>query len=256
MKANCFPCQVWLLCVLVLFLAGSCATSAGLEERKRQEEASRLLGEAYLAQGDYTPALREFLKAEKLYSKDPYLHNDLGLAYMAKNELDLALDHYKKAVNIKPDYAPARNNLGTAYLAKKDWDEAIECFEALTGDLLYATPHYPLSNLGLAHYHKKAFGRAEMYYLQALAQKPNFVLALRGLGRTYTAMGRIPEALKAIETAVKQSPLSPQLQFDLGRVYSLSRDYPKARHAFEKVIELAPGTPLAAEAKEEAAKIR
>lgn len=255
MRTDRFPWHMWLLCGFIVFLAGSCATSVRLEERKMQEEATRLLGEAYLAQGDFTSALKEFFKAEQLYSQDPYLHNDLGLAYMAKNELDLAITRYKKAIKIKPDYAPARNNLGTAYLAKRDWDEAIKCFVPLTGDLLYATPHYPLSNLGLAYYHKKAFGRAEMYYLRALEQKPNFVLALRGIGKTYIAMGRIPEALKAFEKAVKLSPRTARLYFDLGHVYSLSRDYPKARHAFEKVMELAPDTPLAAEALEEVAKI-
>ena len=34
----------------------------------------------------------------------------------------------------------------------------------LQADLLYATPEYPLSNLGLAHYHKGEYETAEKYY--------------------------------------------------------------------------------------------
>ena len=250
MKANWFICAGSIF--LVFFLA-SCA--ANLEEIKSQEEASRNLGEAYMGQGDYTAALREFLKAEKLYSKDPYLQYDLGLAYMAKEKIDLAIDHFKKAVEIKPDYAPAKNNLGTAYLAQKKWDDAIACFKEITGDLLYATPHYPLSNLGWAYYNKKEYRLAEKYYQDALKIEPGFAIALRGLGKTYIAMGKIPEAVAVFEKAVKNSPRFAELYFDLANAYRLSREYKKALDAYSKVIELAPDSPLAVEARKEAEKI-
>jgi Tfp pilus assembly protein PilF len=136
----------FILSLFLVFFIASCATN--IEVRKKQEEASRNLGEAYMQQGDFSSALREFLKAEKIYSKDPYLQNDLGLAYMAKGRLDIAIKHFKKAVKLKPDYTPARNNLGAAYFDKKDWDLAIACFKEIVDDIFYATPHYPLTNLG------------------------------------------------------------------------------------------------------------
>ena len=249
--------QVWplrfMMCMLYFFCILSCATDQAV--RKNQEEALRLVGEAYMAQRNDTFALREFLKAEKLYDKDPFLHLDLGLVYMGKKELDLAVEHFKKALKIKPDFSPARNNLGTAYLAKEDWDQAIECFKELTGDLLYATPHFPLSNLGFAHYQKKVYPLAEKYYLEALKIEPNFDLALRGLGKTYVATGKITDAVEVFERAVRYSPRFPQLYFDLAHAYGLMRNYPKAIYAYEKVIELAPDTPLAFEAKKELEKI-
>ena len=216
MKTNRF---IYVVLVSIFFLV-SCG--ANLEVRKSQEEASRNLGEAYMGQGDYTAALREFLKAEKLYSKDPYLQNDLGLTYMAKGKPDIAINHFKKAVEIKPDYTPAKNNMGTAYLAQKKWDDAIACFKEITGDLLYATPHYPLSNLGWAYYNKKEYRLAEKYYQDALKIEPKFVIALRGLGLTYLKMGRISEAVATLE----------------------------------KVIELAPDSPIAIEAQKEIKKIK
>jgi len=152
MKTNRF---VLSLSLFLIFCIASCA--ANVEVRKKQEEASRNLGEAYMQQRDFSSALREFLKAEKIYSKDPLLQNDFGLAYMAKGRLDLAVKHFKKAVKLKPDYAPARNNLGTAYLAKKEWDVAIACFKEIVDDVLYATPHYPLTNLGWAYYNKQEY---------------------------------------------------------------------------------------------------
>jgi tetratricopeptide (TPR) repeat protein len=208
-----------------------------------------------MQQRNFSSALREFLKAEKLYSKDPYLQNDLGLAYMAKDRLDLAIKHFKKAVKLKPDYAPARNNLGTAYLANKEWDVAIACFKEIIDDILYATPHYPLTNLGWAHYNKKEYELAEKYYSDALRLEPNFVIALRGLGRTYIAMERAADAVAMLEKTVKKYPRSAESYFYLAKAYSLSGEYKKAISAYNKVVELAPDSPLAVDAQKEAEKI-
>jgi Tfp pilus assembly protein PilF len=219
--------------------------------RKKQGEASRNLGEAYMQQRDFSSAMRELLKAEKLYSKDPYLQNDLGLVYMAKDRLDFAIKHFKKAVELKPDYAPARNNLGTAYLAKKEWDVAIACFKEIVDDILYATPHYPLTNLGWAYYNKKEYDLAEKYYGQALKLEPNFIIALRGLGRTYMAMGRAADAVATLEKAVRGYPRSADSYFYLARAYRLSCEYRKAINAYKKVMELVPDSPISREAEEE-----
>jgi tetratricopeptide (TPR) repeat protein len=250
MKTNRF---VLSLSLFLIFCIVSCAVN--IEMRKKQEEASRNLGEAYMQQGDFSAALREFLKAETLYSQDPYLQNDLGLAYMAKDRLNLAVKHFKKAVKLKPDYTPARNNLGTAYLAKKEWDVAIACFKEIIDDVLYATPHYPLTNLGWAYYNKHEYMLAEKYYCDALKLEPNFVIALRGLGQTYIVMGRAADAITMLEKAVDNYSRSAESYFYLAKAYSLSNEYKKAISAYKEVIELAPDSPLAHEAEKEAEKI-
>jgi len=246
MKTNRFVLSLYLV---LIFCIASCA--ANIEVRKKQGEASRNLGEAYMQQGDFSSALRELLKADKIYPKDPLLQNDLGLAYMAKDRLDLAITHFKKAVKLKPDYAPAKNNLGTAYVAKREWDMAISCFKEIIDDILYATPHYPLTNLGWAYYNKQEYELAEKYYREALKLEPNFIIALRGLGLTYIAMERAADAVVILEKAVKNYPRSAEACFYLARAYSLSREYEKAIKAYNKVIELAPDSAIAVEARKE-----
>jgi tetratricopeptide (TPR) repeat protein len=244
----------WTAIVLLAFGVVSC--TANLEVKKKQGEAFRNLGEAYYRQGNYTLALKEFLKSEALYPNDPFLQNDLGLTYMAKQKPDLAITYFKKALKINPEYVPAKNNLGTAYLSKKEWDTAIGYFKEVTGNLLYATPHFPLSNLGLAYYNKKEYTLAEKYYLEALEVEPKFVNAMLGLGRTYIAVGKSSEAVATLEIAVKIYPEFGQAYFDLGKAYTLSHDYKKALDAYERVVELAPDSPLAREAGIEAQKMK
>ena len=239
--------------IALVFLAiGLFSCSANLELRKKQGEASKNLGGEYYKKGDYTSALRAFLKAEKLYSDDPYLHYDLGLTYKAKKKLDLAVKHFEKAIEMKPDYAPAKNALGTVYLDKKEWDTAIAYFKEVTGNLLYTTPHLPLSNIGWAYYNKKEYPLAEKFYRDALEVEPKFINALRGLGLVYIAMGRISEAIATLERAIKNYPRFAHLYLDLGKAYTLSHDYKKALNAYDKIIELVPDTALASEAEKEA----
>ncbi|RLB85986.1 MAG: hypothetical protein DRH24_00325 [Deltaproteobacteria bacterium] len=242
--------------VIIILIFGSVSCTATLEMQKKQAKTSRNLGEAYYCQGNYPSALGEFLKSETLYPGDPFLQNDLGLTYMAMGKMDLAVKSFKKALEIKPDYAPAINNLGTAYLNKKEWDTAIRYFEAVSENLLYATPHFAFSNLGWAYYNKKEYSLAEKFYLKALDINPNFINALVGLGKTYTVMGRSPEAVATLEKAVKDYPRLGQLYLELARAYTLSGQYKKALNTYEKAVEFAPDSAIAREAETEALKIR
>jgi type IV pilus assembly protein PilF len=245
---------VWILSFV--FIASLLACGASQEKKHAQAKATRELGEAYMRQGSYTEALKEMLKAEKINPGDHLIQNDLGLIYMSKFRYDLAEKHFKKALAIKPDYAAAKNNLGTVYLAQEDWPAAIKTFQSLEGNLLYATPHYPLSNLGLAYYKLGEYPTAEKYYQKALDLEPNFPIALRGLGRTYIAMVKIPEAVSVLEKAVRDAPLWPELYLDMGTAYRMAGQYTKALLAFHKVSELAPDSDAAEQAQAEIKKMQ
>jgi len=245
---------IWTLLILWIFLLFACSGTQA--KRNKQAQVTRALGEAYLQQGNITEALRELLKAEKLNPNDHLLHNDMGLAYMAKKRLDKAEFHFKKAIDIRTEFAPAKNNLGSVYLAKKDWDAAIAQFKTVAGDILYATPHYPLTNLGIAYYNKKDYASAEKYYRDALELQPEFGLALRGLGKTYIALNKLPEAVSTLEKAVKTDSQSADLQMDLANAYHMQGQTKKALFAYRKVTSLAPNSALSESAQREIIKIQ
>jgi tetratricopeptide (TPR) repeat protein len=252
--------KTWLVgagCILAACLLFSCGKNQVERDKEIfQAEKYRDLGELYFKEGKYTAALKEFVKSEKLNPDDHILHNDLGLTYMYKRKPDIAIVHFKKALALKDDYSPARNNLGNAYAEKAQWDKAIEQYEIVTQDLLYATPQYPLSNLGLAYYEKKDYARSEKYYLESLKIQKDFFMALYGLARTYMAMNRPGEAILKLKTAAGLAPEEPRVHFELGRAYSMNRDYKKGYEAYQEVVKLDPGTPLADKAQLEAQKIR
>ena len=242
-------------CILLTGLLLSCTTQ-NVAEKKAQAEATRNLGEAYLRQGKYRIALIQLKKAEELVPSDHILQDDLGLAYLYLKEPDQAILHFKKALEIKNNYAPARNNLGNAYAEKKEWDKAIEQYKIVTSDLLYGTPQFPLSNLGVVYYELQEYELSAQYYLKALDIKPDFVQALYGLAKTYMEMERVPDAIAKLQKAVGISPDSAVLHFELARAYALNREYTKALNAYHKVAEINPSSTLADRALIEARKIK
>jgi len=238
---------VFLGCIFSTFLIISCA-GQDITEKKNQEEKIRNLGEQHFIHKNYTAALREFLKAERIYPDDHILQNFIGLTYRDKGLLDKSIKHFKKAIELNPGYAPAINNLGTVYILKEDWDAAIEAFEGITQDALYATPHYPLYNLGLVYYKKKEYGTAEKYYKRVLQHYDSgmkkdywYVKTMRDLGILYMVMDRKPEAVSVLKKAVNEVPDVPgaaDLYFNLGKAYSLAGETKNALIAYRKALSL------------------
>lgn len=245
------------ICLLILMLSlclAACASFQQEEADKQRGEAIRDLGEAYMGQGAHTRALREFLKADRIYPDDPYLQNDLGLVYMAKGNLELSIKHFKKALKLNPDYSPARNNLGSAYIEKEEWNAAIECFKTVKDDLLYGTPQYPMTNLGFAYYKLGDYGQAVNYYMEALDMAPNFPMAYHGIGQVYMAMGKYEDAVGAFESAVEKAPKEAPIYIDLGKGYKKLHEYNKAYEIFKKAAALAEDPKIKKEAAAEAEK--
>lgn len=239
----------------IVAVMGTFSCSTGNEKNeltRKQSEAVKAVGEAYMQEGNFTLALKELLKAEQQSPDDPDLHNDLGLVYMAKKQTDLAIKHFKKALEISPDFTAAKNNLGTAYLAKEDWDAAITVFTEVNKDLLYTTPHFSHFNLAWAYYNKQQYDLAEQHYKEALNTEPRFVFALRGLARTYLATNRHAEARTTLEKALDLSPRFPPLYLDLAKMQIASGDTKAAVETYKKIIALFPKTPYAEEAQKEA----
>ena len=237
------PLRYCLIPVISLFFfIGACAGGGTINtvQKKREAVAQRRLGNVYFNQRQYSAALRELRIAESLDPQDHLLHNSLGSVYAAKKKYDLAIIHFQKALSLKPDYAPAHNNLGSAYLLKGDWDAAITCLKELTSDLIYATPHYPLTNIGWAYYNKNNYRLAESYYLQALDIDQDYPKARRGLGLTYLAMGKTDAAISQLERVIQTVPEFAQAYMDLGSAYTRQGQKEKAKNAYQRVITLSP----------------
>jgi Tfp pilus assembly protein PilF len=239
------------------------ACTGNQEKKKKQATAYRELAEAYFVERQYTQALQELLKAEKLDPDDPLIHNDLGLVHMFKDRMELAEKHFKRAIAIKPDYSEAINNLATAYLMQEKWDEAIDILEQLRQNLIYGTPQYAFLNLGWAYFNKKDYTQAEKYYKLAIKhyddgfpKDESYIKALGGLARAYTETGKLAEAISLFVQAIKWGPNYAPTYFYMAQTYEKAGRLKDAKMAYLKVIEVAPDSELANLAARAALKLQ
>ena len=247
----------WIVPLLLVCALGACSSPPKTSENTLERaEASRNLGEAYLRENNYSAALKELQKSESLIPKDHFVQYDLGVVYYDLEKYDLAIQHFEKALEIQGDYAPALNSLGNAYAAKGDWDKAIYYYKQAAENLVYATFYLPLTGLGVAYYNKKELNLSERYFLQAIKQKSDYLPALVGLAKTYTAMGKFSDAQGLLERAASVSPRSAGVYFELAKAYTRTGDYRRAYSAYQKVIELAPDSLTAQEALREANRLK
>jgi type IV pilus assembly protein PilF len=242
--------------LLAIIVFTGCAGQS-TQQNLRIAESKRNIGEAYMRQGDYTSALRELLEAEKMNPEDAFTQHDLGLCYREKKLMPDALAHLNKAIALKPEYTPARNSLGRVYLEIGQTDKAIVIFKEIAKDALYATPHFPLANLGLAYYQKGEYAAAVNYYHQALQLEPNFVFALHGLGKTYLAMNKGRLAMAYLEKALQLAPKVAEINYEYAEANLLVGRIAQARVSYENVIDLAgPESEFAVKAKRRLRSLR
>jgi type IV pilus assembly protein PilF len=237
------------LAVLVAVFAG-CASDAELTEKAKGHIR---IGTAHIQAGQYTPALKELLEAEKLSPNDPTVHYYLGIAYERKGFVDDAFREFQKAIALKPDYSEAHNFLGTIYLTRGNYDEAIVSFNRALINPLYETPSVPLYNMGRAYKAKGDLKGAYASFSEAIRKEPNshliFALELN-LGTIEYQEGSYQEAEKHLARSIERAPNLVEGHYWLGMTQLQLRKRKEAAGSFKKVIQLAPESEWAVKARE------
>jgi len=251
---------------LILLLVACATTDFDIEKRKALSEDNRRVGDAYIQQGDYTRALKYYLEAAKHYADDPELQYRLGQAYQEKKDYNRAIHHYQKALTLNPDMMRAKNSLGVTYIMAQNYDQAIVVFKEMIADqgyAIYTRPQSPKYNLGWVYYQSGQYQEAERYLQEALdhytlgiPKDDIYIKALRALGLNALAQSKPEKALSYFEKAIPFAPKWPDLYLDIARAHRLAGETPRARQAYNRVLELAPGTELAATATKEAASLK
>lgn len=228
----------------------ACATTNTQHQREIALSEQRL-GESYYSSGNYTAALKKLLTAEKVLPNDEYIQNSLGLVYMAKKRYDLAQIHFEKAIRLNPEFYVAKNHLGASFIKQQKYEQAITCFKEMLGNLLYATPENPLTNLGWIYLEKKEYTTAKNYFLEALEIRPCFVIATHGLATTYLELIQTSQAIELLQKCIEKIPQAAILHADLAKAYESVHEYDKAQAEWRMVLTHSPeNSALAREAEQ------
>lgn len=214
--------------------------TTGGTKNKEKARAFEDLGTSFIRQGNLRAALEKFLEAEKLDPENAYIKHELAQVYRDFGKYDKALEYFEQALALKPRFPEAQNNLGTLYVMLKKWDLALEHFQEAADDLLYRTPHFAYTNIGLANYFKGNYGMAIRSFKQALKHAPEYSPAYFGLGYVYEELNDLNRAIEAYKKSIFYSPDNASAFFQIGRIYLRLNRNIEARETLGRFIELVP----------------
>ena len=149
-------------------------------------------------------------EAERLYRLLPQVPeacNNLGVIVQRRKDFEGAASCYAKAVGLSPDYAEAWNNLGSA---RYELGELNNALEALGRACKLGYPQAWL-NRGIC---ERDLGLLESA-LESLRRAPESAERYAVAGGILHTMGRVDEALEALEKALRMEPASVNGRFNM-----------------------------------------
>ncbi len=102
----------------------------------------------------------------------------------------------------------------------------------------------PYTNLGAALLRKRFKSTAELVFRKGVQKRNPGPMAWSNLGRFYYSMGRLKEALPALEKAVELSPNMIEPRYDLAGIYYKAGEHQKSIEQLRNIIEIAPDSPV------------
>lgn len=164
-------------------------------------------------------------------------HNSRGIELADRGWLEEALKEFKKAIELDPNSSHAHDNLATVYAEKKMYREALDAhLTSLRLDPENPTGHYNLASFLGAH--GLEFAVAEFQHtIELEADYPDAHL---NLGLAYADLGRTPEAMTALKTAVELDPTDALPRHELASLQMEEGDYRQAIVALKEVTRLDP----------------
>jgi len=128
-------------------------------------------------------AERAFKELLTRYTDAPNVHYAYGV-YLLLDAPDAAVAEFRRELQISPTNVPAMLQIAFEYIKRNDFESA------------------------------RPFAQ------QAVDVAPNLFATHNALGRVLLELGKIDEAIKELETGVKQAPDSPEMRFALARAYA------------------------------------
>ena len=224
------------------------------------ESYDRAVDDIFAIQDDIASAIVEALRlqlgqesrlrsgTESVRAHDAYL---LGLArWHQRTEADLerALEYFVEAVTEDPAYAPAHAGLALTYAVLPAYSDLSAAEAAERGSEAAARALALNAHLAEAH---AAIGQiaqalewnlesAEMAYRRAIEAQPSYATGHQWYAETLMMRGRLGEAAREMETALRLDPLSVSARQARAYLLTVQRSYALAREAFDGLLRDVP----------------
>jgi tetratricopeptide (TPR) repeat protein len=138
---------------------------------------------------------------------------NIGYAYSQKKDYADSEAAFKEALAIKPDYVDAYNGLATVYNAQKKFEEAtaasakaVELAASAGGGAAGGGSVDALYNQGVINWNAGKIPEAQKCFEDAIKLNPNHADSHYQLGMAFVNQGKLAEAVPEFETYLKLAP--------------------------------------------------
>ena len=170
-------------------------------------------GDALYAEQKFDEALQEYQRVLAEHPDLAQLYGKIGLCYYRLNDYDNAVEYFKRMLEKEPQSQDSLINLSAIYFEQGNLDEGMKYFQQLDKKIL--TDSTLFYNIGILFFKNNQIALAIEYLSKSLELDPKYVEAYYQMGLACLNKG----------------------------------DMEKAKVSFAKVIELAPESEKAAQAK-------
>jgi type IV pilus assembly protein PilF len=181
------------LVALALVMSAGCVTvnsTGGTIEKAKPapraepdlREAARVntdLGVTYARDGNYDVALDKFTRAIGQDANYAPAHSGIAFVYAQRHDNEKAEAHYERALQLQSDDPMTRNNYGAFLCSIKRYKEAEKLMLQAAKSTTYREPERAYANLGACAQRIPDLNKAEGYYREALARRPDLPDALQ-----------------------------------------------------------------------------
>ncbi len=167
------------------------------------------------------------------------VHANLGFMYVGRREFDRAIEPLQSAVRLNAFETTSYVGLGRAYEGLGRDQEAIAEFEKA----LLISPRAPGAHRHLAQLYMKmgAKERAALHF-ETIPREERLqsILTHLAAGDRHMEARQYPEAVKAYQQALENSPADADLRSKLGLAYAAMGDGERARQEYERALKTNP----------------
>lgn len=213
-----------------------------------------MFAEEHNPQGAIVPLER----AIRLDPENADAHRSLGVVYgflgmFARAEAPLrraiALYVEQSQTNeaLRAELADTRNSLATVLINLERWDEALPLLRQANDEITYGAAHLALGNLGWVLLHRNQLPEAIDALQRAVRRQPNFCVGNMRLGEAYMRSNDAAHAVEALDRAITtQQDGCDRLQGAFlwrARAHTALNQTDAAREDLQRCVALGNGTP-------------
>jgi tetratricopeptide (TPR) repeat protein len=238
-------------CLIVLACAVGCG---GGSRTPGPEEDGPLhayqLARVFFEQGRVDQALEQIEISLRRDDSIPQTHFFKGYIHWSLERWDEAASAFRRALEIHTHYTNARNFLADCLTKMGRHQEALDQLEIALRDQAFPNREKIHLNRSVVY---KELGRLEdaLDALRAaVAEQPRYYPAHYEMARLLEEMRRPEQALRAYESAAPGFREDPEFQLDYGSALLRAGDADQAKVKLRRVLDLAPGSHAAEQARE------